>query len=188
MKITKNWLEKKDACREAIEWVMLQKDKEQISIAKQLIKENKLDWCNWLLPRIMNYKQAVRYAIYSAELCLKNWEKKYPKNKRPREAIEAAKRCLKNPTKKNKELVYSAGYSAANSAADSVAAYSAAYLAANSATRSAAYSANSAYSTHSASSAYSAYAAACSAASSAGDATLEKILRYGIKILFKEEK
>jgi len=43
------------------------------------------------------------------------YEKKYPSDKRPRHAIEAARRCIKNSTQNNRD------------AADSAAARSAAY-------------------------------------------------------------
>ncbi len=80
----------------------------------------------------------VALAIYSAELVLKNFEKEYPKDKRPRKAIESAKRWLKNPTEKNRSaarLAASAAWSAARLAARLAArsAASAARLAARSA-------------------------------------------------------
>ena len=47
-------------------------------------------------------KDSVAIAIYSAELCLENFEKVFPNDKRPREAINAAKRWLENPTEENR--------------------------------------------------------------------------------------
>jgi len=46
-------------------------------------------------------KDSVALSIYSSGLVLKNFEKEFPNDKRPREAIEAAKVWLKNPTKRN---------------------------------------------------------------------------------------
>ena len=129
-------------------------------------------------------KDSLRLAIFSAELCLKNFEDKYPKDKRPREAIEAAKKVLFKDTAKNR--------SAANSTYSANPAYSAnsAYSA-----YSAACSANSAYSAYSANSAaYSANSAANSAAYSANSAYLaaysaarlvaiKKIQKYFMKIV-----
>ena len=103
MKITKAWLKENDACSKGIAWFEVQKEIEVVKVAKALIKENKLSWANWLLPRTMKYKQYVEYAIYSAELVLPIFEKKYPENKKPSIAIEAAKKCLENPSKKNKK-------------------------------------------------------------------------------------
>ena len=168
MKITKRFLDKKGACSDGVE-LFLQQNKRSIEGVvgiKLLIKLDKLDYANWLIARLMSYKQYVSYGIYAAEQVIANFEKKYPNDDRPRKAIEAAKKCLKSPTKKNKQAAYSA--------------YSAAYSAADSAAHSAAYSAYSA--------AYSAYSAAHSAAYSAADSAARnkmqiKILKYGIKLL-----
>ncbi len=43
-------------------------------------------------------EDSVTLAIYAAELVIDIYEKKYPNDKRPREAIEAAKEWLKNPS------------------------------------------------------------------------------------------
>jgi uncharacterized protein YneR len=49
-------------------------------------------------------KDSVELAVYGAELCLPYFEKAYPEDKRPREAIKAAKRWLQQPTDKNAKL------------------------------------------------------------------------------------
>lgn len=67
-------------------------------------------------------KDSISLAIYSAELVLNNFEKKFPNDNRPRLAIEAAKAVLKNDTKKNRDTAkptWSAARSAAKSAAES---------------------------------------------------------------------
>lgn len=71
---------------------------------------------------------SVALAIYAAELVIKLFEQKYPDDKRPRKAIQAAKAWLKNPTEENRKKASSAAYYAAYAA--SSAAYSAAYYAA----------------------------------------------------------
>ena len=81
-------------------------------------------------------KNSVSMAIYSAKLCLNNFEKLYPDDKRPRQAIEAAKAWLNNPCEETESAAESAARSAAESAAES-AAWSAAWSAAESAARSA---------------------------------------------------
>ena len=73
-------------------------------------------------------KDSVALAIYSAELVIKNYEKLYPDDKRPRLAIEAAKKVLKNDSEENRsaaesawsaaESAWSAAWSAAESAAE----------------------------------------------------------------------
>ena len=115
MKITKAWLEKREACPKGIEWFENQKEREAIKVVKALIKDSRLNWALWLLPQTMKYKQSVRLAIFSAERCLPMWEKFDKEDTRVKEAIEAAKKCLKNPTKANKEAAWSAR-SAARSA------------------------------------------------------------------------
>ena len=101
--ITKKFLLKICACREAIEYF----DEKKLSLSasdwiRHLIKKDKLEWANWFIVRCMKYKQYVSYAVYAAEQVIHIYEKKYPDDKRPREAIEAAKRCIKNPSRKNK--------------------------------------------------------------------------------------
>jgi hypothetical protein len=129
---------------------------------KHLFDENKECWEEQRVVKTYRWtkKDSVRLAIYSAESCLKNYEKIYPKDKRPRQAIEATKRWLKTGSKK--------GLSAACSAARS--AESAARSAACSAARSAESAARSAGSA-ACSAARSAESATCSAACSAGSAT-----------------
>ncbi len=83
-----------------------------------------IKWVKW------TKKDSVAQAIYAAELVLDNYEKNYPNDLRPREAIEAAKKVLKNDTVKNRSAAWSAR-SAALSAAES--AWSAAWSAAESA-------------------------------------------------------
>lgn len=57
-------------------------------------------------------KDSLKLAIFSAELVLKNFEKKYPNDKRPREAIKAAKKVLSKDTAKNRSAAWSATESA----------------------------------------------------------------------------
>lgn len=53
-------------------------------------------------------KDSVALSIFSAELCLKEFEKLYPNDKRPRDAIEAAKVVLLHDTAKNRSAAKSA--------------------------------------------------------------------------------
>jgi len=163
MIITKEWLEEKGACKEGIDWVMAQKDKDSIKIVKGLIKHNP-SWANWLLPRLMEYKQYVTYAVYAAELVIKRFEKKYPNDKRPRKAIEAAKKCISDPSEENKKDADAAA-AAADAAYAADAAAAAAYAAADAA--------------------YAAYAAdaAAYAADAARKNTFIKIIKFGLELL-----
>ncbi len=122
-----------------------------------------------LIKEIDVKKVLVPFACIVAKRSLANFEKKYPNDKRPREAIDAALKYAKNPTEANRSAAYSAAdsaYSAARSAASAA-------DSAESAARSAAYSAYSA--------AYSAYSAALSAAYSAEKLFQEKEMERLIK-------
>jgi hypothetical protein len=137
------------------------------------------------LSRSMTKEQNIEWSIYCAESVLSIFEDKYPSDKRPRNAINAAKKYLSHPTNENKTAAaYAAAsaaasaYAAASDAAASDAAY-AAYAAASDAAASAyaaAYAA--AYASDAAYAAYAAYAAASDAAD-----LKEKLLRKGLKIL-----
>ena len=183
MKITKGKLTKLSACGSARTFFSENKGwygLELIPFLKKLMSKegqvkinnvcnaDSVSWGNWLIVRCMTYKQYVSYAIYAAKQGLDIFEKKYPKDKRPRQAIDAALKCLKNPTDENK--AYAA--TAATAAYDDYAATAAAAVAA-------AYA--SAYA------AYDAYAAAYDAAyDDYDDVRLKmkiKILRHGIKLL-----
>src|SRR3990167_165452 len=109
MKITKRWIEKYNPCSRAVEWFWKQKERDNIKVLKKLIAEDKLDWANWAIVKFMaelgtirGYQMYVKYAVFAAKNVIDIFEKEYPDDKRPRQAIEAAKKCLKNPSKKNK--------------------------------------------------------------------------------------
>jgi len=191
MRITLKFLKNKEACQDGIDWVVENKliglkDSEMI---KDLMKADKLDWANWLIVRCMNYKQYVSYAVYAAESVLDIYEKKYPNDKRPREAIEAAKLCIKNPSKKNKvaaSAAYSASAYSAYSAAYSASSASSAAFSASSSASSAAFSASSAAYSAAYSAAFSAAYSASSTAASAAKKDLQiKILKNGLTLLTK---
>jgi hypothetical protein len=132
MKITKEWLKEKSACSEGIEWFLSKKESDSIKVLKALISDDKLDWANWLIVRVMERKQYLAYAIYAAEQIIAIFEKKYPDDKRPRKAIKAAKSVLESDTKENRTAAaYAASYAAASAAsyaadaADDAASYAA---------------------------------------------------------------
>ena len=101
MKITQEFLKEKNACKKALEWGNHLVDKDSIEVLETLISSKKYEWANWLIVRVMSYKQYVRYAVYAAEQVIDIFEKKYPNDNRPRLAIGAAKRCIDNPSDKN---------------------------------------------------------------------------------------
>ena len=180
MKITKKWLEEKNACSSGTDWFLAQEETDGIKVVKQLIQIKRLDWANWLIVRIMDYKQYVSYAVYAAELVLPIYEKKYPEDKRPRNAIEAAKKCIDNPSKENKKAAADAAYAAY---AASYASYAASYASYAADAAYAAYAADAvAYDAADAAAAYDA-ADAADAAAAFYTAMRLKILKYGLKLL-----
>ena len=201
MKLTKEWLQEKSACSEGMKWFLSHKLKTVEGVTKKLIEEDRLDWANWLLSRAMSHPQQIQYAIFSAEQVINIYEKQYPKDDRPRKAIEAAKAYLNKPTEENKAAAYAAD------AAAHVAAYAAdaaAYAAADAAAHAAHAAHATAYAADAAAdAAHAAYAAADAAAHAAADAAAYaanaaayaahaanaamkiKIIRYGLKVIAK---
>lgn len=121
--ITKEWLKSKNACSSDYKWSLEQKgfDKggqgmEVVKFLKLLVKDDHWQWANWGIVRIMTRPQYLRYAIYSAEQVIGIYEKKYPFNKAPREAIDAAKDVLENDTQKNRDRAYKKRAAAAEAA------------------------------------------------------------------------
>ena len=140
MKITKRLLKKLGACQKSVDWFAERFDLEKGVDAKILAKEamngGRFSDCNWLATMLMTHEQRTKYAIYAAEKVIKIFEDKYPNDKQPRQAIQAAKNYLKNPSK---DAAYAANaaanaaYAAADAADAANAAANAAYAAADAA-------------------------------------------------------
>jgi len=108
-KLTEKWLRDHNACNLGITWFLNQEETDPIKLITQAIKKKQhLDWANWLIVRLMKYKQYVLYAVFAAEQVIDIFEKEYPDDDRPRKAIEAAKKCIKRRSKKNKAIAYAA--------------------------------------------------------------------------------
>jgi len=141
------------------------------------IDTDKEAWQKMRLVRCLHWRQvdSVALAIYAAELALENFEKVFPNDLRPRQAIEAAKTWLAEPTEKNQSAAWSAAESARSAARSARSAAGSAAASARSAAESAAASARSA--------ARSARSAARSAAESAAEsaawsAIIEKVTAW----------
>jgi hypothetical protein len=97
--------------------------------------DDRYEWSNWLLPRVLDNPNRIRYAVYAAKLALPFFEAAYPHDKRPRNAIEAAKKCIESIDSAPKAAAWDATWDAsvaasAASRANSSAAASAAWAAA----------------------------------------------------------
>ncbi len=191
MKITTKWLRKEKACERGVRWFQNQTENEELEVVKKLRDENKLDWGNWLVVRLMSYHQYVSYAVFSSEKVVEIYEKKYPNDKRPRGAIEAAKKCIENPNQENKtdaaraaDAAAEAAVNAADAAADCAHASDA--RAADAVVNAADAASDCAYAAAHASDAraFAAVVNAAEAADSAADDIFKKnILSYGINLL-----
>jgi len=181
-KITKQWLQKKKACQEAVDWVVNQSDKDEFALFKKCLAEKRFEWASWCMVRRLSLPDKRRYAIYAANQVLYLFADEYPNDKRPRRALAAARKYLKAPTKKNANTAYAAGGDsrAAGDVAFSTAAVHAAYAAAH--TGHAVYAA-----AHAVHAVDYADAAIVHAVHADADAVRIKILKYGVK-LYKARK
>ena len=194
MKITKEWLKEKSACGSGMAWFEGEvKEISEFDLLDKLIKtdeKEKLQWANWLLSKLFNRKQKIHYTIFAAEQVVDIFEKKYPNDKRPRKAIEAARAVLENDTTENRIAAYTAAVAvaAATAAAYTAADYTAAATAAayNAAAYAAVDAADDAYNAY----VYGAVDAAATTAAAYAAVDYKKmlviILNYGIELLKKE--
>jgi hypothetical protein len=189
------FLKDKDACKEGI--VYFEKNIKEPIAARELIekllatkKREKMEWVSWLLCQLFNLPHYIQYAVFASEQVLPIFEAKYPSDKRPREAIEAAKKVALNDTEENRKIAARAAYvanEAANAANEAANAANAAAYAANAAAYAAnavAYAADYAADYAAAYVAYAAEAAANAVAYTAGGKEmLLKIISFGIGLL-----
>jgi hypothetical protein len=145
-----------------------------------LLYTNHWPWANWLVVRLLNRTNQLRYAVYAAKQVLGIYETRYPRDLRPRRAIQAATRCLRNDIPANRKAAYDAA--AAACAAATYTASAAAYYAADAASAAACAAADAAC---------AAADAACAAATAADAADgkkelRQKILAYGLRLLRRQ--
>lgn len=188
--ITVEWLKEQNTCKGGIEWFKNQRFRKPLPILKSLIEQNKLDWANWFIIRVMARPQYLKYAIFAAEKALPIYQEKYPNDKRCIAAIQAAKTVLKNDTAKNREAAEAAAaeaaWVAARAAAEAAwAAWAAAAKAAWVVARvvEAVGAAEAVWVAEAAEAAEAVGAATRAAARVAGNKTFLEILHYGIKLL-----
>ena len=185
MKITKEYLVSENACKQGMDWVTENgliglEHKEFIA---RLMQSDHFDWANWLISRILNRENKIKYAIFAAEQVIDVYEKSFPNDNRPRNAVDAAREYLNNPTPARARAAaaaYAAAYAApARARAAAAAAYAAAYAA-----DAAAYAADDADAAAyaAAAAAYAAYAAAAAAYAAAYAEMEHRIIKYGIEL------
>ena len=189
MKITKEWLEQQGACKEGKRWFLSQKATRVETVIKKLITQERFEWGNWTLTRLMSHEQNVRYACFAAYKSLEEFERVYPADKRPREAVEAALKWANEPTEENRSAAEAAGSATEAAGSAAWAAWSAAWAAwAAGSARSAAWAEWAAWAARSAAWAGSAAetAEAAGSAGSAESAVWKIILSFGLKLLLSK--
>jgi hypothetical protein len=160
VKITKKWLVEKGACSDGMKWFEKEGKPDVYELVGQL-KDVNCEWAIWLITRVLDKINNVKFGVFAAEQVLEIYEKQYPLDARPRKAIEVAKAYLENPTEENRTAAACAAYTAAEAADDAAhaaayaayaaavaadyAAADAAYEAARNAAYAAVYAANAAY-------------------------------------------
>lgn len=102
MKLTLKKLQSLGPCEEGLAWYKSKREADLDKICALLLNENKVNWVNWLLVRLMTKKQNVQYSVYAVEKVIDIFDQKYPNDKGPRKAIEAGKNYIKSPTAANK--------------------------------------------------------------------------------------
>jgi len=117
MIITTDWLKEQDACSGGMDWFSMQSETDGRAVMESLISAGKLEWANWLIARMLDHTDRIRYAVFAAEQVLDIFEKQYPGDKRPRLAIEAARMVIKNDVPKTRDAALAAGNAAGASGA-----------------------------------------------------------------------
>lgn len=123
MQITKQWLINKNACKSSLDHVCAHKyiGLTGVKFVEKLIKNNRASDANWLIVRIMDKPQKIKYTIFAAKQAINIYDKNHDTNRRLATVIEAAKMYLKNADKQieNANDMFAAEYaeSSANIAA-----------------------------------------------------------------------
>jgi len=175
MYITKEKLLELYACEASVIWFEQNPGITTVEQGIQLLWEtdhhSKFNWSNWILSRTLNHHNQVKYAVHAAEIVLPIWEKEFPEDKKPHEAINAAKAWINDPSEVNTEKCRQTARAAADAAG-----YAAAYAAAADAAEAVGWAACAA-----------ANANAALAAAYADPTKAKEIIDYGLSLLQNQE-
>lgn len=103
--ITKELLKNTSSCKDGFEWTIEVIGK-GMTLEELLPKFERADWMLWTLKLTGSLADkiiSVRIAIKCAEAVIHIYEKRYPKDDRPRKSIEAAIAYVKDPSQKNRQ-------------------------------------------------------------------------------------
>ena len=107
MNITKEFLEKHNACSEGQDWVTENNliGLEATELVKKLMEKEKYSWANWLIVRLLTKKQLVLYIVFAMKQWSRCFKEKYPFDKESQELIRLIRKLVENPTKKRYEAL-----------------------------------------------------------------------------------
>ena len=108
----KEYLESINACRVAINWVG---DK---TLEESWVTCTRPDWMLWLYGRNNPDKLiCVKISVFAAKLVLPIWQRKYPDDLRPQQAIKVAEKWIENPLEENRQEAAASRAAAAEASA-----------------------------------------------------------------------
>jgi len=107
MKITKRWLEDKDACYEGVKWYEENNLTliEHTELVNMLVDEGESCWTFWLISELLASSRNTMWACNSARLVLPIFEAENPDDNSARKCIE----CAENPESTHEELYAAIG-------------------------------------------------------------------------------
>ena len=108
MKLSVEYLKNIDACSEAVKAFSEQKETDAVKVLKLCVVKN-WHWANWLLVRLLDRPNSIRYAVFATQQILYLYENKYPSDKQPRKAVEAAMKVIEKDTSKTRTAAAIAG-------------------------------------------------------------------------------
>lgn len=92
MNLTIKTLTDLGACTKGLEWFKLYYGNKPVTVEntiRRLMSEHRWDWANWLLPRMLSRRDALRYALYAVQPIINNFYH-HSDDPRPRNSVTRA--------------------------------------------------------------------------------------------------
>ena len=107
MQISKEWLKEKNSCQEGMEFVEEKKliGLEGVEFIRKLMEYEQYEYANWLIVRIMDREQCVKYANFSADLA-KKWAERAERAERAVASAESAAYCAASAAESAERAAY----------------------------------------------------------------------------------
>ena len=114
MKITREWLIDKNACKSGVDYIVEKGwlGLDAVDLVNNLADANKIAYAHWLFKNVLSTKNLQLWAIYGAEQVLPMWVAFDNVNDTPQRAIAAAIAFVENPTDENRRAAADAGEAA----------------------------------------------------------------------------